>query len=103
MYILVTPQAVTLEDPDNFQQFHVSVQGDVNDVGAALASAGFGSLVDEDARISVAAVRAAAAGRVDDGWDDGFAKMLEYARTKGWLEDGDTSIRAHIEAACGGP
>jgi len=97
MYLLVTPERVTLEDPGNFQQFHVAVEGAVDDVGAALQRAGFGSMTEMDALIAVEAVRAAAAGRVDDAWAAGFAGMLDYARGKGWLTGDGTAIRAHVE------
>lgn len=30
-------------------------------------------------------------------WQASFAKMLDYARSKGWLRPADEAIRAHIE------
>jgi hypothetical protein len=99
MYVLVTPASVTLEDPDNFKQFHVAVEGAVDDVGATLRRAGFGSMGENGALIAVEAIRAAAAGRVDEGWSGGFEAMLDHARTKGWLTGNGAAIRAHVEPA----
>ena len=98
MFVLVTPAAVTLEDPGNLRQFHVQVDGDV-DVDAALRGAGYGAMAEHDALVSVEAVRAAAAGRVDAGWPAGFEAMLEFARGKGWLSEDGTAIQAHVERA----
>ena len=33
---------------------------------------------------------------LDDGWDLGFAGMLDDAGAKGWIDD-DGAIRAHVE------
>lgn len=30
-------------------------------------------------------------------WQASFARMLDYARSKGWLRPADEAIRAHIE------
>jgi hypothetical protein len=69
-----------------------------------LARSGAGRATsDGDALLPAAVVRdlavtaAEAAGRSRDGsWDEGFAGMLEFAGTKGWIDD-DGAIRAHVE------
>ena len=38
----------------------------------------------------------AAGGTLDPEWEQGFAAMLEYAATKGWIGE-DGAIEAHIE------
>ena len=52
---------------------------------------------DGEAMVRVDAVRRLAAGSVGATWDDDFAAMLDYARSKGWLSDDGASIRAHVE------
>ena len=49
------------------------------------------------ALITIDAVRRMAAGRVGDDWDARFDAMLDYARTKGWIDDTDNAIQAHVE------
>ena len=97
MYVRVTGGGASLEDPTNLKQFHVSADDAAVDVGAALAGSGFGTMEGNDAMISVEAVRSAAAGRVGDGWEAGFEAMLDFARSKGWLSDDGTAVRAHVE------
>jgi hypothetical protein len=42
------------------------------------------------------ALRRLAAGQVSPGWGDSFQRMLDYARSKGWLNDAG-EVRAHCE------
>jgi hypothetical protein len=43
------------------------------------------------------AIRRLAAGRVDAAWDASFDRMVEFARTKGWVDETTGEIRAHCE------
>lgn len=96
------PPVVSLEEPEDTSRFHVAVQGGASGADEALV---FGALVDaaagrlegDDAWITVDAVRRMAAGRVGPSWDDGLARMLDYARRKGWLDERAHAIRAHVE------
>ena len=47
--------------------------------------------------IDTVAVRRMAGGRVPEGWDGDFAAMLQYAESKGWLDETGGSIQAHVE------
>jgi hypothetical protein len=94
-----TPPLVTLEEPADTKQFHLTVVGgtDAAMVYGALVDAAAGRLEGEHAWIGVDAVRRMAAGRVDDAWDADFEAMLGYARSKGWLDEPGHAIRAHVE------
>lgn len=93
------PPVVTLEEPDDTQAFHVAVIGgtDWGLVFGALVDAAAGRLEGDEAFITIDAVRRMASGRVGDGWDEQFVVMLEYARTKGWIDEGGNVIQAHVE------
>jgi hypothetical protein len=93
------PPVVSLEAPDDVSRFHVAVVGgaDWGLVFGALVDAAAGRLEGDDAYVAVDAVRRLAAGRVEPGWDDKLAGMLEYARTKGWLDEAGNAIKAHVE------
>jgi hypothetical protein len=105
MYVQVDlatmPPVVTLEEPDDTQRFHVSVTGgdDVAIVFGALVDAAAGRLEGDDAWITVDAVRRMARGRVGPTWDDELDRMLDFARSKGWLDEHGNAIRAHVEWA----
>lgn len=104
MFVLVDtttmPPVVTLEEPDDTKAFHLAVVGGAGDRGmvyGALVDAAAGRLEDEHAWIAVDAVRRMAAGRTGPTWDADFDAMLDFASTKGWLDDTGATIRAHIE------
>jgi hypothetical protein len=102
---------VVLCQRDDFNRFAVRAvpeqereHGGLGAVAAALSLHDAGTVdPDGDAHLSAAAVRhlagtaAAADGAdLDAGWEAGFAAMLAYAGTKGWITD-DGSIRVHVE------
>jgi hypothetical protein len=91
--------SVTLEESDDCTRFHVEVVGEGDDaaLGRALAAAGAGRFDGGDAFVDVEAVRRLAAGRVGPTWDADFAAMVDYARTKGWLDSEGGAIQAHVE------
>jgi hypothetical protein len=94
MVIVVEDGGVHMNDPSDFEAFKVVVHGtDASPIEVV------GRMADSaTAWIGVEAVRnlAGAAASVP-GWDDDFAAMLAYARTKGWLDDAGTEIQAHVE------
>jgi hypothetical protein len=92
MVIVVRDNTVTLDEPADFKAFKVVVaSGD----GGGLFSVG--RLAHRDtAWINAEAVRTLAAGAATPAWEEGFAAMLAYAQTKGWL-DAAGDIQAHVE------
>jgi hypothetical protein len=89
--------AIELVEPEDCKRFHVAARGGDRDaLEAALSGAGVGRLLPSgDAMIDTQAVHGLARGRVPVGWGDDFAAMLEYAKSKGWLDDGG-AIQAHV-------
>ncbi|HEU5270783.1 MAG TPA: hypothetical protein VFU36_12725 [Jatrophihabitans sp.] len=89
---------VTLLDADDFHHFSVRLAGP----GAteALPAHGIGRLINPaEAFVTVAAVRRLAGRDADASWNEGFAAMLRYAQSRGWLSDDGSEIRAHLESA----
>ncbi|HEY5024825.1 MAG TPA: hypothetical protein VII76_07600 [Acidimicrobiales bacterium] len=94
------PATVVVEDPADCGRFHVAVRGggDSGALDGALRSNAVGVLdADGEALVDVGAVRRLAAGSVGETWEADFGAMLDYARSKGWLSEDGTSIRAHVE------
>jgi hypothetical protein len=91
---------VALEEPAAFDGFKVVAAGGTDEARVA-AVLGADGMVAGDAHVWVrtAAVEAWAGGAVDDAWREGFAKMLDYARAKGWTDESGAFVQAHIEAA----
>jgi hypothetical protein len=95
--VVVQDDAVELRDPEDCKGFHVEVQGDV-DVAAVLDESGAGRMADDGdhALIEIGWVRQHATS-VGPSWNEDFEAMLDYARTKGWIDEGASAIVAHLE------
>ncbi len=85
-----------LEDPDNLREFKVvaeTAKDSLEHVGQALTAAGAGVIDATHAWISEQWLRAQ---NGDAAWQDGLGKVVDYAKSKGWVDD-KGHIRAHIE------
>jgi hypothetical protein len=103
MYLRIDPVTgeLSLEEPDDFTRFHVEVPGNRSpeEVAALLQHRDVGRPVEGDPDrvwISVEAVRHLSAGAVGEDWSSGFEGMLAYARSKGFLDEPGTHVRAHV-------
>lgn len=104
MRIIVTtdPDAVTLDEPDDFTSFAVvAPEGTpATAIDRILGPVGRGDgehvWVDRDGLADLAGERA---GNAD--WQAGLAAMIDYARSNGFLSDDGAAIRAHIDWAPG--
>lgn len=89
---------VELREPEVLNRFHVEVPG--GDAGVAVRALGADGRAAEAADhvwVRIGALREWAQGRVDEGWGDGFEKMIAYAKSKGWVDDAGTHVQAHIQ------
>jgi hypothetical protein len=87
-----------LNEPDDCKRFKVVVDGAVSVAGLSEVLAGIGRTVGREAVwIKPEAIRRLAAGRVDATWEASFDRMIEFARTKGWVDETTGEIRAHCE------
>jgi hypothetical protein len=85
----------TLEQPEDVRAFHVeALGGDLSAVAAALGPRP--AAPDDHVWVPVDWVRQQASGRVADGWEGDFAKMLDFASSKGWLDPAGEAIKAHV-------
>jgi hypothetical protein len=102
MYIEVRRQGdrarALLHEPDDCKRFKIVVDASLGpaDVSAALSS--IGRMEGPDmAWVRSDAIRRLAAGRVHEGWEAAFTRMIDFARSKGWLDESTGDIRAHCE------
>jgi hypothetical protein len=85
----------TLEQPEDCRAFHVeALGGDLSAVAAAIGARP--PAPDDHVWVGVDWVRQQAAGRVAANWEGDFAKMLDFAAGKGWLDEGGQAIQAHV-------
>ncbi len=97
-----TAGTVVLEEPAAFTGFTVVAPAGADEAAVVAALGPDGRVAGEGhVWVRAAAVErwagAAVEGLVDDAWREGFAKMLDYARTKGWTDESGEFVQAHIE------
>jgi hypothetical protein len=99
MFVLVSGDGgsvrATVEDAQNLKRLHVEIRG-VDDSAAAeaLRTAGLGRIDGDRAWLDAEALKAAGDG--SSGWTVDFYAMLAYAKTRGWMNDDQSQIRAHV-------
>jgi hypothetical protein len=97
MFVRVTGDEVTLEEPDDCGRLHVEARGvDDERVGQALRDDALGALEADHALLDPSGLRRLAGDRVGANWDDRFAAMVDYATSKGWVAP-DGRLQAHLE------
>ena len=88
-----------LEDPADFRRF--SIRFDAGARGCAPADAALARLARPDGDVAWVmpdALAAMAPQAAEPAWQQGFAGMVAFARSRGWV-DAAGRIRAHVEAA----
>jgi hypothetical protein len=96
---LHAPAVISLQEPTTFTGFHIAFAG-ADEAGLAAAVARIGSMADADhVYVDRAALEGLAGDHAQDpDWQRSLEAMLQYATSKGWVDD-TGAIRAHIERA----
>jgi hypothetical protein len=89
---------VSLEDSRNFTQFHVTAPIHMSDRDLArhLEATAAGSAADAPDHVLIRALWIDARVGADEECKEQFAAMLQYARSKGWFDANQGTIRAHV-------
>jgi hypothetical protein len=91
-----------LLDPEDLTSFAVVLEDDVEPGPAALAEGGVLGFGDH-AWVRTDALRRLAGPVATPEWEEGFAAMIDYARTRGWVDDQQGAIRGHVERRASSP
>lgn len=88
---------VELVDAAGFTGFHIEAPPGIGTEALAVLLGSASAAADaEHVFVGQDALRQLAGDVADDAWNEGFAAMVEFADSKGWL-DGSGAIRAHVE------
>jgi hypothetical protein len=91
-----------LLDPEDLTTFAVVLEDDADPSPEALAAGGVLGLGDH-AWVRTDALRRLAGPVATPEWEDGFAAMLDYARSRGWVDDEHGAVRGHVERRAPAP
>lgn len=92
MFIALSSAAPVLHEPGRFDQFHVTVEGSLDDVD-------LGDLCraeDDHVWVDIAHLRERVIA-ADPATADDFDRMIAYAASKGWVDPAGTAVRAHVQ------
>jgi hypothetical protein len=92
---------LALREASNVRSLRVATNLGHDDLSKVLGASGLGTLVADNAWLGVAALGRLAAVAADQApaAADGFAAMLEFAGSHGWLNPGGTHVQAHVSNA----
>ena len=82
--------------PADLGSFKVVVVGGGAPIGDRVEALGV-ARVDEHAWVRVDALRELAGPHATPEWEASFAAMLEFARSRGWLDEELEAVRGHVE------
>jgi hypothetical protein len=101
VYLHITADSVQLAEPEDVTDFYATCPATLghDDLAASVNRADVGELLPGDSHlmISLDALRRMAADRVGPAWSEDFRKMIDYAASKGWVNENVTRVRAHLE------
>ncbi|MFD6512909.1 hypothetical protein [Rhodococcus sp. NPDC060176] len=92
MYVLVDDGRVSIHDGENLKDFHVEATTDISDseLDELLRVRDYGYVSGGSAFVSVARVRESATDV------EGVAAMVDYAQSKGWVDEDGEALQAHV-------
>ena len=96
MELSLGADSARLVDPEDLTGFAVVLEGDEDPSPEALAAGGVLGLGDH-AWVRTEALRRLAGPVATPRWEQAFAVMLDYARTRGWVDDAQGAVRGHVE------
>jgi len=96
MELTLDASSARLVDPDDHTAFAVVIECDGEPGAAALAAGGVVGL-GAYAWVRTDALRRLAGPAATDEWERSFVAMLDYARTRGWVDDEHGAVRGHVE------
>ena len=102
MELSLGAHSARLVDPEDLTGFTVVLDGETDPGPEALAAGGVLGFGDH-AWVRTDALRRLAGPVATAQWEEGFAAMLDYARSRGWVDDEHGAVRGHVERRASAP
>ena len=101
MIVVVRQAAATLAviEPEALKSLSLATDGGPQVTDDILRSTGHGHLDGEHAWLDIDHLRASAGRDQPEHWVAGFNAMIDFARTRGWVSDDGSHVRAHVVRA----
>ena len=102
MELILGASSARLLEPEDLTSFAVVLEDGAEPGPEALAEGGVLGFGDH-AWVRTDALRRLAGPVATPAWEDGFAAMLDDARTRGWVDDEQGAVRGHVEHRASSP
>ena len=102
MIVVVKNDHLEVRDPDDFGRFHVDTAAVTKSEFAALLQLGLGVEAHPDPShvwVTTDTLRDLLDTENNRNRAEGLDRMLDYASSRGWLNEAGTQVAAHVEAA----
>lgn len=98
----LTAAGAAVLDADDCTALHLETELQGAKLRAALAATDTGVVRGDDVLLDLAVLRSRAklVATADD-WAQRWSRMIDYARTKGWLSEDGRSVQVHVEPVGG--
>ena len=96
MELSLGADSARLLDAEDLSSFAVVLEDDEEPGADALAAGGVLGFGDH-AWVRTDALRRLAGPLATPEWEQGLRAMLDYARTRGWVDDEQGAVRGHVE------
>jgi hypothetical protein len=100
--LILGASSARLLEPEDLTSFAVVLEDGVEPGPEALAEGGVLGFGDH-AWLRTDALRRLAGPLATPEWEDGFAAMLDDARTRVWVDDEQGAVRGHVEHRASSP
>ncbi|MBG01465.1 MAG: hypothetical protein CL470_04265 [Acidimicrobiaceae bacterium] len=99
MFILINSESKTasIEEPDIFTEFHIESSGNDEDYITAVLGNEAKAAGDSHVWVSIEWISQNVSVNNLSSWSKQFSGMVQYASGKGWVNDSETHLKAHIK------
>ena len=99
MKVIATAEQVKITELDDFNKFHIEATGTLEQISNQFQTSRAGHVMNsEHAEVNISFIKQQAGEKLQDStWLNGLKMMLDYADSKGWMNQEHQTVVAHIE------
>ena len=99
MFISIDPETKTasIQEPEVLTAFHIESPEHNEDAVASIIGNGAEAAEDAHVWVSIEWITRNVEGEVSSNWKEDFSGMVQYATSKGGVNESETHLKAHIK------
>ena len=99
MFISIDLETITasIKESEVLTAFHIESPEHNEDAVASIIGNGAEAAGDAHVWVSIEWITRNVEGEVPSNWEEDFSGMVQYATSKGWVNESETHLKAHIK------